>query len=248
MKKFDVVCHIGYDPLQEVGTTLEEIQMVLDENEVFKAILIPIGDGFIHRFKEQNRKLFKISSRYEKFLFFCTVNPRFGKQGVIELKACFADLNASGVAFDTSIQGLYIDSPMIYPYIEIARKFSKPVYFYTGIPIFALPLNLANLAHKFPDVKFIMGAMGVSDYWGDIIPSIRLSSNIYLETSINPNIPAVLKNFINEFGDDNVIFGSNYPYTDYKIECKKVERSGICTSSLEKIFFRNACNLFGVRL
>lgn len=137
---------------------------------------------------------------------------------------------------------------MIFPFVEVAGRYFKPIYFYTGIPIFALPLNLASIARRYPDISFIMGAMGVSDYWGDIIPAVRLAPNIYLETSINTNVPAVLKDFIGEFGDEGILFGSNYPYTGYEMEYRKIERSGLPLASLEKIFYRNACRLFRVDL
>jgi hypothetical protein len=248
VKKFDVACHVGYDLLQEVGASPDELERILDQHEVAKAVLLPMGAGLIHRFREQNRELAQLSAGSSRYLFFCTVNPWFGAEALEELDLCFRQLGAAGLAFDTSRQGLYIDSPMIFPFIEAARELAKPVYFFTGVPLFALPLNLANLARRFPEVRFIMGAMGVSDYWGDIVPSVRLAPNIYLETSVNTNVPAVLPSFVEEFGDRSILFGSNYPYTDYEMEYRKIERAGLPPDSLERIFFRNACGLFGISL
>jgi hypothetical protein len=227
---------------------MSDLTVTLDQNEVEKAVLLPIGDGYIHRFKEQNRELEKTVANSDRFMYFCTVNPWFGEDALKELDDCFCTHAASGLAFDTSRQGLYIDSPMIFPFIDIAAGYNKPVYFHTGVPLFALPLNLANLAHHFPGVSFIMGAMGVSDYWGDIIPSFRLCRNLYLETSVNTNVPAVMKNFIAEFGDENIMFGSNFPFTDYVVEWQKIERAGICEKSMERIFVRNACDLLEITL
>jgi predicted TIM-barrel fold metal-dependent hydrolase len=248
VRKFDAACHVGYDPLQEVGTSPEELERILDRHEVAKAVLLPMGAGLIHRFREQNRELARLSAGSSRYLFYCTVNPWFETEALEELDLCFGTLGAAGLAFDTSRQGLYIDSPMIFPLIEEAARRAKPVYFFTGMPIFALPLNLANLARRFPEVQFIMGAMGVSDYWGDISPAVRLAPNIHLETSVNTNVPAVLPSFIEEFGDRNILFGSSYPYTDYEMEYRKIERAGLPPDSLERIFCRNACGLFGIGL
>lgn len=248
MKKIDTACHLGYDRLQEVGVGISDLTATLDRNEVERAVLLPIGEGYIHRFREQNGELEEIVTNSNRFLYFCTVNPWFGEDALKELDECFSVRAASGLAFDTSRQGLYIDSPMIFPFIETAARYSKPVYFHTGIPMFALPLNLANLARCFPEVTFIMGAMGVSDYWGDIIPSFRLCKNLYLETSVNTNVPAVLKDFIEEFGDENILFGSNFPFTEYAMECQKIERAGISDTSIERIFFGNACDLLEIAL
>jgi hypothetical protein len=247
MKKFDIACHLGHDPLEEVGATLEELRRLFDQHEVFKAALLPIGAGYLHRFREQNRQLAEAARAEPRCLFFAAANPWFGAEALQELEFCFTELGAAGVAFDTSRQGLPIDAPMIHPLIQAAKRHRKPVYFHTGIPLFSLPLSLANLARRFPEVPFILGAMGVSDYWGDIIPAVRIAPNIHVETSVNANVPAVLGDFLKEFGDRKVLFGTNYPYTSYGLESRKLERAGVAPDSLENIFFRNACRLLGIQ-
>lgn len=246
MRKLDIACRIGYDPLQETGSTLEEVVRLLEQHEVARAVLLPIGAGWIHRFREQNRELAGIAARDPRFLFFAAANPWFGEEALRELELCFAELGAAGAAFDPARQGLPVDCPLLDPFVELAREQGRPVYFHTGEPLFALPLNLANLARRFPTVPFILGAMGVSDYWGDIIPAVRLSPNIYLETSVNANVPAVLGDFLREFGDQKVLFGSGHPYTSYAVECRKLERAGLGGGTLERIFWRNACGLLGL--
>jgi hypothetical protein len=62
VRKFDAACHVGYDPLQEVGTSPEELERILDRHEVAKAVLLPMGAGLIHRFREQNRELARLSA------------------------------------------------------------------------------------------------------------------------------------------------------------------------------------------
>jgi len=245
MRKFDVACHVGYDPLEELGATAEELERVLDRHEVERAVLLPMGAGLIHRFREENRSLARLTAGSPRYLFYCSVNPWFGAEALGEMDRCFSELGAAGLAFDTSRQGLPIDSPMIFPFVEAAARRAKPVYFRTGVPLFALPLSLANLARRYPEVRFILGAMGVSDYWGDITPAVRLAPNILLETSVNANVPAVLPGFIAEFGDRGVLFGSGFPYTDYGLQCRKIERCGLSEQSLERIFFGNAGELFG---
>lgn len=246
IKKIDIAAHIGYDPLQEIGTSIEDLIGEMDEQQVERAVLHPMGAGFINEFKVQNRELASLCGKDGRFYFFSTVNPWFGQEAEEELAFSFDSLGAAGVSFHTARQGCYIDSPMIEPFIRIARERAKPVYFFTGFPVYSLPLNLAHLAVKFPDVTFIMGAMGVSDYWADIIPSFRLAPNMYLETSVNTNVPAVLGSFIDEFGDKQILFATNYPFTDYNMETAKIARAGLAEESLNNIYFRNAAELLGI--
>lgn len=248
MEKIDFMCHVGYDRLHEVGTNLEELDEILSKNNVVHAVLSPIGDGYIHKFREQNRELADIAKENKRYSFFCTVNPWFEKEAQDELEICFSSLGAKGLVFNTVLQGLYIDSNIIFPFIEIAEHFKKPVYFYTGTPIFGLPLNLANLAGKFPRVTFIMGTMAASDYWGDVIPSMRLAENLYIETSLNTNVPAVLPGFVEEFGFEKILFGTNYPYSSYRLEIEKFLLCHFSENDNKKIFYGNAKKLLNMEI
>jgi predicted TIM-barrel fold metal-dependent hydrolase len=247
MDKLDVMCHVGFDALQEVGSSVEDVCAVLERFKVTHAVLSPIGDGWIHKFRERNRELAQIASTHDgQFIFFCTVNPWFGKEALQELEYCFTHLDAKGVTFHPAQQGFSIDAPMIFPFIEAAQAFQRPVYFFTGIPLYGLPFNLANLARKFPRARFILGTMGASDYWGDVIPSMRLADNIWMDTSLNSNVPAVLPSFVREFGPDRVLFGSNYPYSCYRVECEKILLCHFDEETNRKIFALNARQLLGM--
>ncbi len=247
MEKLDFICHVGFDELHEIGTTLKELISILDKNDVKEAVLSPIGEGWIHKFKEQNRNISKISIKSNsRFIFFCSVNPWFEEEALNELKICFKELGAKGVVFNTVRQGLYIDSPMIFPFIEMAELYKKPVYFYTGTPIYGLPLNLANLALKYPKVHFILGTMGATDYWGDVIPCVRMANNIYIETSLNTNVPAVLPGFVKEFGADKLLFGTNFPYSNYRLECEKILKCNFSREVNKNIFSLNAKELISL--
>jgi len=248
VKKIDFMCHTGYDCLHEIGATVEDIGKMLDTYDVTHAVLSPMGDGLIHRFGEENRRLSEICADNDRFSFFCTANPWFGSDAEKELETCFGELGAKGVAFDTVRQGCYIDAPMIEPLIEIAGKYGKPVYFLTGTPIYGLPLSLANLALKYPEITFIMGSMGASDYWGDVIPSMRMAKNILIETSLNSNVPAVFPGFVAEFGFDRILFGTNYPYGNYRLETEKFTPCGFTDEQYERIFYLNAAKLLGLEV
>ncbi len=246
MEKLDFMCHVGRDQLQEIGATLQDVVGTLERHGVQRAVLSPMGDGWIHRFVERNAECARIAREEPgRFSFFATVNPWFEKEALQELESCFAR-GAKGLAFHPAQQGFSIDAPMVFPFIEVAEAHDKPVYFHTGTPLYGLPLNLANLARKFPRVRFVLGAMGASDYWGDVIPSIRLADNLWIETSLNMNVPAVLPSFVHAFGPDRILFGTNYPYCGYRVECEKIMLCRFTDDINEKIFALNARKLLGV--
>ena len=56
-----------------------------------------------------------------------------------------------------------------------------PVYVGTGKPVQSLPLQLTEVARRFPKVNFMMGHMGHTDFWIEAIPAAAAVPNIYAE-------------------------------------------------------------------
>jgi predicted TIM-barrel fold metal-dependent hydrolase len=86
----------------------------------------------------------------------------------------------------------------------------------------SLPLQLAELARRFPETNFIMGRSGRTDFALDLMPAARQAPNIYLETAYNA--PGLVDNLIREFGAARVLFASDAPFTNLGLELEKLDR------------------------
>jgi predicted TIM-barrel fold metal-dependent hydrolase len=85
--------------------------------------------------------------------------------------------------------------------------------------------------------------MGASDFWGDVDLCFENAENMYLETSMSPNAPVVLPQFLNTHGCEKVLFGTNYPYTEYTCECEKIASCRFSESENRAIHYSNAKKL-----
>ena len=107
-------------------------------------------------------------------------------------------------------------------FASVAREFGVPVYFHTGTPIYALPLQLAALARDFPDVSFIMGHSGFADFWYDALPAAQDAPNIILEASFA--MPSMLAQAVEVLGPERLVFGSDAPMSDPVLELLKLRQ------------------------
>lgn len=101
--------------------------------------------------------------------------------------------------------------PLIDPLIRVARDHGVPVYAHTGTPVHALPLQLAELACRFPEVPFIMGRSGRTDFRGDAPTALDLAPNLYADTSHDYGVTG-LTNMYRTLGAARMIFCSDHPY------------------------------------
>ena len=217
---------------QDVTTILKE----MDVNRVDRCVLCPVEEYLTVYNREGNRMLAETCRKYpDKFYGFAVANPWYGEQAVEILTEAFEE-GLHGAFFVSSLQGFSIDDAIVDPLIELCRKYGKPVYFHTATPAFALPLQLAYLARRFPDVNFIMGHCGANDFVYDIDASMYKTPNLYLETSLSycETIYRVVEQY-----PERVIFGSDSPRSPQGFELGKVLKSTTDATVMEGVLGGN---------
>lgn len=213
----DAHCHI-----EPGSTSVEELLSAMDNLGIRKAVICPADRYIAVLNREGNEYILKaVHEHPNRFIGFATVNPWFGRQAVKELKR-FHDMGLRGLKINSFLQGFLLNDELVHPLVETCEKLRMPIYFHTGTPISAMPFQLADLARKFPNVSFIMGHMGYSDFWYDAVPAAKRSENIYLETS--HMWVDLIRESVKKVGADRVLFGSDFPKSELSLELEKVKR------------------------
>ena len=216
MIRIDGHVHLGSGRYkqQDVPTILRQMR----ENGIDKSVLCPVEEYLTVYNREGNEMLAAACREHpDQFYGFAVANPWYGGQAVETLTQAF-EAGLHGAFFVSSLQGFSINDPIVDPLIEVCRRYGRPVYFHTGTPAFALPLQLAYLARRFPEVDFIMGHCGANDFVYDIDAAMYRTENLYLETSLNycETIYRVVADY-----PDKVIFGSDAPRSPLGFELGK---------------------------
>lgn len=217
---------------QDIATILRNMEI----SGVDKCVLCPVEEYVTVYNQEGNEMIAEACREYpDKFFGFAVANPWYGEKSVKILTEAF-EMGLHGAFFVSSLQGFSINDPIVDPLMEVCQKYRKPAYFHTGTPAFALPLQLAYLARRFPGVNFIMGHCGANDFVYDIDASMYQTPNLYLETSLNycETIYKVVSQY-----PDRVIFGSDAPRSPQAFELEKVRGASSDSSVLKEILGGN---------
>lgn len=218
MKIVDSHCHVGIGAYKQ--QSVKDLLIHMDRCNVQMAVICPVEEQIAFYNREGNDFLLECQKAYpDRLVGFAVVNPWRGQDGREELKRALGS-GLKGVKFNTSLQGCFINDSIIYPFIEIAKEYDVPVYFHTGTPIYAMPLQLKELAKDYSDVNFILGHGGYADSWTDIMPSCKDVNNIYIETSIvalSEKSPE-----LNILGAERILFGSDSPVSSLELELLKL--------------------------
>ena len=146
------------------------------------------------------------------------------------------------LSFSPGIQGFNLSGNRLGTILEkmAAAGAVVPVYVHTGHHSNSTPAQLLLLARRFPEVVFIMGHCGATDYGSDAVPVARQCANIFIESSFArpPGFAAKCR----ELGPERGIMGSGFPYNDLAFEWSETlrllpdaYRAAVCGENILKL-------------
>ena len=214
----DSHCHLGQGTYKKV--TLSDLLRVMDAAGVSRAVICTVDEYIAVRNREGNDEIIAACRQYpDRFWGLAAVNPWFGQEGADEFRRCL-DAGMVGLKINSHLQGFLLNDPIMYPLLEICQHYGVPAYFHTGTPITSMPWQLTELAGHFPEVRFIQGHMGWSDFWYDTIAAAAAAPNVWLETSLM--YMGLLSEAPEVVGTHRILFGSDFPQSDIALEIENI--------------------------
>jgi uncharacterized protein len=191
--------------------TADDVLRAMDVCGVDIALVSPADDEVAARNREGNDRVLALCEHApERLLPYAVASPWFGAAAVRELDRAFS-AGARALKINSALQGFLLLDAIVDPLIEVARAHGVLVYAHTGTPVHALPLQLAELACRFPDVSFIMGRSGRTDFRGDAPTTLAMAPNVFADTSHDYGVTG-LTNMFRAVGAQRMVFCSDQPY------------------------------------
>ena len=246
----DAHAHIGGIHPNGEENTVESLIALMDEYDVDKALLYPIlplplarPDALeIAKTKSfRNDLVFSAVKRFpDRFFGIYCVHP--GKEEEIALiDEKIDDGSVVGLKIHPYLHGFKPQSSVPEIVVEKCAENNVPLYIHSGPG--ASPIEISELAARYPEVNFIIGHMGecVEHVFECVIAAQY--ENIFFETSCL--MPVCIKAGITIIGIDRFIFGSECPTgSHYSVEIPKYDIIGLSNEEKDLIFHENVVNLF----
>lgn len=199
----------------------------------------------------------------DRFVGFAGIDPWKGELAVRELERCVRELGLKGAKFHPGRQRFHPDDRRFYPLFETAAALHAPVLFHTGMMAagagtpggrgllldWTRPIYLDQLAADFPSLTIV--AAHPSWPWADEALAIaRHKSNVFLDLSgYSPKyLPPQYVQLANTLLQDQVLFGSDYPFILPDRWLADFEAAGFRPQVHEKILLLNARRVLGLQV
>jgi predicted TIM-barrel fold metal-dependent hydrolase len=184
----------------------EDYLALMDAMGVDASVILPL-DGLVHDARSGNDEVAEwCAAAPERLLPFCTVAPR--EHGAAdELRRCVEALGMRGLKLHPWLQGFHPLEPFMEPVCREAARLGVPILIHDGTPPYSTPLQIARLAARHPDVRFVLGHGGLYDLWPEAIAAVRRHPNVYAcMTSLHP---LAMRALVHDLPPERLLFGTD---------------------------------------
>jgi hypothetical protein len=180
------------------------------------------------------------------FVCLAALHPAMSELEIEQELARAEALDLRGIKLHPDFQKFEIDNPAVFKIYERAEgKF--PILFHTGDYRynFSSPKRLTNVLKIFPKLTAIGAHFGGWSEWKDC-GCLEGFENLYVDTSssLYELPPEDADKLIKMYGEERVMFGTDYPMWDADGEFKYIAELNLSERAKNLIFYENAAKLY----
>ncbi|HEY3556666.1 MAG TPA: amidohydrolase family protein [Kribbella sp.] len=238
--------HVRIGDSREASLDPAELLTTMDALGIDQAIVAPSERCIAYDNREGNEATAAAARESAgRLLAYAVANPWRGSAAIDELDRA-RDAGAVALAVDSVLQGFDLLDGLLDPLLDFAASVGWFVYVRTGTPANALPLPLASLARRRPELPVLMGKSGATDFWIDAVPALLHAPNLYGDTSYAP-WDTVLSGFLAEpeIGAERLVFSTDSPYTVPLAEVDRIRDWPVAPDQKAAVFGGNVAKLLG---
>lgn len=160
------------------------------------------------------------------------------------------ELGLCGVKLHPDIQGFKIDDFRMLKIYELCEKNKLPVLMHCGDKRYdnSNPNRIVPIMEIYTDLIMIGAHFGGYSVWEEAVNKLAKYRNFYVDTSstLFEIAPSVAREFIDAYGIDKVMFGTDYPMWNPKEEVERFMKIELSEEERQKILYDNAAKLLGI--
>lgn len=250
---------IGRDKSVGEGVTHAQMLALMDEAGIERALLIANKTGQLGMPASYHLPysivVDAVQKHPDRFSGLAGLDPTEGMKGVREFERAVREYGFVGAHFYPHWFELAPDHARWYPFYAKCCELDVPVQLQVGQSLIyakerplrsvGRPITLDNVACDFPELKLVGIHVGIP--WHDeMIAMAWKHPNVYIGCDAHsPKYwPASFVHYVNSYGQDKVIFGTDYPVLDFKRTRDEIEALGLKPAALRKLLRDNALKLY----
>jgi predicted TIM-barrel fold metal-dependent hydrolase len=224
----------------------EDLLRKLDSADIEQAVVCPFKPRGYH-LGAANDLVAEAAARHPRFVGLARVDPNLGEEALLELDRCVRVLGLRGLFLHPWEECFRINAPSLDPLLAECASLQLPLVIATGYPWVSEAAQVGDLARRFPDVSIVMTHGGQINISGlgqfDALEVLRRHPNVCIETS-GVYRQDFLEDVARDVGSERVLFGSNSPKMDVRLEIERVRWAAVSEAARAQMLAGNARRVF----
>jgi predicted TIM-barrel fold metal-dependent hydrolase len=254
---------IGAEEGRISGLTPEAFLEKMDRAGIEHAFLLAVKAGSAQHVINRRipyEKVAELVQRYPtRFSGIAGTDPTEGMRGLRELERAVKELGFIGAHLYPHWFEMAPDHARYYPIYAKCAELGIPIQMQVGhclrysedrpLKSVGRPITLDTIACDFPELKLI--GIHIGWPWTEEMISVAYKHpNVYIGTDAYApkHWDKKFVRFMNSFGQDKVIFGTDYPVIDLERARAEFDALGLRPASMRKVLRDNAIKLYGLKL
>ena len=252
---------MGVDQQTSEGTSLEEMLARMDRAGIERAFLIatragPVGHPSCYRIPYEI--VAETCARAPDRLFgLAGIDPLDGMTGVRDLEYAVRELGFIGAHFYPHWFEIPPDHAKVYPFYAKCVELDVPIQMQIGQSMnydknfprrsVGRPIALDAVACDFPELKLVGIHIGIP-WTEEMIAMAWKHQNVFIGSDAHaPRYwPECFVHYINTYGQDKVIFGTDFPVLDFEATVADIDALGLRPAPRRKLMRDNVLRLYGL--
>ncbi|MDR0197218.1 MAG: amidohydrolase family protein [Oscillospiraceae bacterium] len=180
------------------------------------------------------------------FTGFCSLHPDMTEKELDDEVARVIAMGLKGVKLHPDFQEFKADGARAFKIYEVVGG-RLPFLIHAGDSRYpySSPKRIAGAAKRFPEMTVIAAHLGGWSEWDDAVSRLADRGNVCVDisSSLYALRPEKAREYVAAYGEDRVLFGTDYPMWDVKEELERFDRLDLDERARRKILCGNAKKL-----
>lgn len=219
----------------------EALVGLLDEAGIERAIVMTYADAPVLK-PDALRYLHDACKKYpDRLIPYARINPHAANAAAL-LEEAIVDLKMKGLKIHQESVTAAAHHDSVVRLVKKAAEFDAPTLFHTGDEPLSLPQQFTKLAERAPEATIILAHMGGYHHTEDAIRLCERYENLVLDTSACP-YPRRIEEAVERIGAGRVLFGSDGPGCNPRLELRKIKRLGLSENQERLVLHDNVASI-----
>jgi predicted TIM-barrel fold metal-dependent hydrolase len=241
------------------GVSIEQYLGMMDRAGVERSLLIAVRAGDMRMkgsFEIPYERVYEITREHPvRFSGLAGVDPFRGMQGIYDLERAVCEYGFVGAHLYPHWFELAPDNAKYYPYYAKCCELDIPIMMQVGhnliyqrdrrLPSVGRPITLDQVAIDFPELRLIGIHIGVP-WTEEMISMAWKHEHVYIgaDAYAPKHWPKALVQYIDSYGRDKVLFGTDWPVISPVRAMEEIETLGLRDEAKQKLLRENALKVF----